>query len=92
MDTMAAWRSDINRILHVFNVRSVGSVQLSLTSLQTELTINTHVMVLDIHRNVMTSQGYTDGLHRSVSLPPPINDSVLTVSQIQTRSAISNTV
>jgi hypothetical protein len=31
-DTLASWRSDLNRILHVFNVRSTGSVRQSLTS------------------------------------------------------------
>lgn len=31
---IAAWRQDINRILHIFNVRSVGSIlQLLITSL-----------------------------------------------------------
>lgn len=31
-EVMAGWRSDLNRILHVFNVRSVGSVRQSLTA------------------------------------------------------------
>ena len=30
-ETIASWRSDLNRILHVFNVRLAGSVRQSLT-------------------------------------------------------------
>ena len=69
-EVMAGWRSDLNRILQVFNVRSVGSGRQSLTAslyFQTELAMNTHVMVLDIHRNVVASQEGPDGQHRSVS-------------------------
>ena len=66
-DAIAAWKLDLNRILHVFNVRSAGSVLLSLTfPFQTELAIDTHVIVLDIHRKVMAGQESTDG-PRSVS-------------------------
>ena len=36
--------------------------------LQIELAINTHVMVLDIHRNVATGQRGTDNQHHSVSV------------------------
>ena len=31
-EMLAAWGSDLNRVLHVFNVRSVGSGQQSLTA------------------------------------------------------------
>ena len=52
-DTIAAWKLDLNRILHVFNVRSAVFTQLSLTvPLQTELAINTHVTVSEMHHNV----------------------------------------
>ena len=69
-DVVAAWRSDLNRILHVFNVRSVGSVPLppSLTSpFQTELAMDTHGMVLDIHRNALAGREGTNVQHHSVS-------------------------
>ena len=69
-EVIAGWRSDLNEILHVFNVRSVGSGRQSLTAslyFQTELAMNTHVMVLDIHRNVVAGQEGPDGQHRSVS-------------------------
>jgi len=67
-EVMAAWRSDLNRVLHVFNVCSVCSVRQSLTApLQTELAINTHIMVADIHRNALTGQEGADGQHHSVN-------------------------
>ena len=70
MEAIATWRSDLNRVLHVFNVRLVGSILLSLTFLlQTELAINTNVVVSNIYRGMVMSQGGTDGLHRSVSAP-----------------------
>ena len=53
-ETIAAWKLDLIRILQVFNVRSAGSVRLSLTaSFQTELALNTHNIVSDIHQNML---------------------------------------
>ena len=70
-DAIAAWRQDLTGVLHVFNVRLVGSVWLSLTaSLQTELAINTHAMVSDLHRNASTSQGGARAQHHSVNTTP----------------------
>ena len=67
-EAIAAWRQDLTRVLHVFNVRSVSSVWLSLiTLLQTELAINTHVMVTDL-RDAVTGQGGTCGQHLSVNM------------------------
>ena len=52
-DTIAAWKLDLNRILHVFNVRSIIFTRLSLTfPSQTELAMNTHVTVSDVHHDV----------------------------------------
>jgi len=49
-DKIAAWTSDLVRILQVFNVRSIVSLWLSLTGhSQTELAINTHVIVSNTH-------------------------------------------
>ena len=72
---IAAWRSDLNRVLHVFNVRSILSLLKSLTiRFQTELALNTHVVVVDthnivsdIHRIVVENQGGTDRGNMSVS-------------------------
>ena len=64
-DKIAAWRAELNRILQIFNVRSVTSPLASLTiGFQTELTIDTnatvsetHNFVTDIHRAIVTQQG-----------------------------------
>lgn len=62
-DTIAAWKQDLNRVLHVFN---------------TELSINTHVMVADLHRRTLTCQEKASREHHlaqtSISAgesPPP---------------------
>ena len=45
-EAIATWKSDLSRVLHIFNVRSAGFVWLLLTvHFQTELAINTHVAV-----------------------------------------------
>ena len=74
-ETIAAWKVDLNRILHVFNVRSTLFAWLSLTgSFQTELAMNTHVTVSDmrydvskIRRDVSEIRGEIRGQVRSVS-------------------------
>jgi len=56
-ETIAAWRLDLMRILQVFNVRHIASLWLSLTlHFQTELVINTQIMVSDIHRTIVKGQ------------------------------------
>jgi len=50
-ETIATWRLDPNRILHIFNVRWIVSVWVSLTvHFQTELAINTHVTAVSVSR------------------------------------------
>ena len=81
-DKVAAWRSDLVRILQIFNVRPIVSVRSLLTMrFQTELTINTHVtvsdtrnmvsdtnnMVSDIHRTIVDGQGGSGGVNLLVS-------------------------
>jgi hypothetical protein len=48
-DQIIAWRQDLVRILHVFNVRSIGSVGNPRTyqPIQTELAIDTNIRVAD---------------------------------------------
>lgn len=73
-ETIAAWKSDLNRILHVFNVRPTISIRLLLTTkFQTELLMNvhhdvanTHTMVYDIHRNMLRYQEGTEDQRRLV--------------------------
>ena len=54
-ETIAGWKSDLNKILLIFNVSSFILVWPSLTvHLQTELAINTNVTVSDIRHDVAT--------------------------------------
>ena len=90
-ETIATWKSDLNRILHVFNVRSVLFTRPSLIiSFQTELAVNTHVLATSTH---VTVSGIRDdvlkireeigGQGRSVSassIRPIGNRRVLTVA------------
>ena len=65
---IAGWYSTLNRILQVFTVRPVILTRLSLIVLfQTELVVGTHVMVSDLHRNVLTSIEDVNSHHRPVS-------------------------
>ena len=67
-EDIAAWKLDLNRILHAFNVRSLPFTRLLLTvPLQTELVINTHVVVSDIHRDVSRVRGEVGSQVHSVS-------------------------
>jgi len=66
-ETIATRKLDLNRILHIFNVRSVITAWLSLTvHLQTELAINTHVIVSDVHHGVVNTHVMVSEIHRSV--------------------------
>ena len=66
--TITGWKSDLNRVLQVFTVRSAFLTQSSLiVPAQTELVMSAHIMVSDLHRNVFTSQEGADSQHPSVS-------------------------
>ena len=66
-ETIVAWKSDLNRILHVFNVSSTAFVWPQLTVFsQTELSINTHVVVSDIHHDVVNTQTIVSDVHQGV--------------------------
>ena len=70
-----AWRSDLNKILQIFNVRPIVFARPLLTMrFQTELTINTNVTVSDTHnmvsgiyRTIVNGQEGGGGANRSVS-------------------------
>ena len=66
--TIAAWRSDLDRILHVFEVRStVHSLPTLLTvHLQTELALHTHVAVSDVRQDVANTHELVSDIHRAV--------------------------
>ena len=79
-ETIAAWRLDLNRILHVFNVRSVDPVPPPLTPpFQTELAINNLIMVADLRRHLLESQEGTDRQHPSVKHLLSVNNRILTI-------------
>lgn len=66
-EKIAAWRLDLNRILHVFNVRSVAASPTFLTAfLQTELAINANATVCDIRHDVANTQILVSDIHRTV--------------------------
>ena len=67
-EKIAAWRLDLNRILHVFNVRSIVSIRRSLTRrFKTELAINTHVTVSETHAIVSELEHDVTSTHIMVS-------------------------
>ena len=67
-DKIAGWRSDLVRVLHVFNVRSIVSVRLLLTQhSQTELAINTHVAVSELGQDVKITRAMVSDIHRNMA-------------------------
>ena len=66
---IAAWGLDLNRILHVFNVSSITFLRQSLVTVrfQTELALNTHVVVSDVRRDVANTCINTTKIHTIVS-------------------------
>ena len=74
-NVIATWKEDLIRVIHVFNVRSADSGRYLLTvPFQTELAISTHIMVTDIHRNVVAGQEESRGRRPSVSHDSPFTN------------------
>jgi hypothetical protein len=112
-ETIAGWKSDLNKILLVFNVRSVVVVWLLLTvHSQTELALNTHTIVSGMDHNVTRVDNNVTKIHAivsnidstvmkireetgsknplvSIAYTMFVIERTLTVTQAQTRSAIS---
>jgi hypothetical protein len=66
-ETIATWKSDLSRILHTFNVRSVVSVwQLLTVRSQTELAINTNVTVSGMRHDVTTTHSIVSEVQHDV--------------------------
>jgi len=79
-EKIAGWKTELNRILLVFNVRLITLASLPLiVSIQTELVVNTHVAVSDIRYDVSKIREEIGGHVRSVSasLTQPINRRML---------------
>jgi len=67
-ETIATWRSDLDSILHVFNVRSVNSAWLLLTvRLQTELAISARTTAFDIRHDVANAYTVDSDARRDIS-------------------------
>ena len=66
--TIAAWRSDLDRILHVFEVHSIIHSLLTLLTvhLQTELALHTHLAVSDVRQGVANTHELVSDIHRAV--------------------------
>ena len=92
-ETIATWRSDLNRILHVFNVRSIPPARPLLTVyFQTELAINTSVVVSGVHRDVLTTQAIVSNIHRNmVEGQEGTDGKIQSVSFISLRASPSRT-
>ena len=66
-ETIATWKLDLSRVLHVFNVRFVVSVWISLTvHSQTELALNTLVVVSDVQHGVVNTHTMVSDIHRNM--------------------------
>jgi len=67
-ETIATWKLNLNRILHVFNVSFFIPVRPLLLTVhsQTELNINTNVVVSDVHHGVVTTHAMVSDIHRSM--------------------------
>ena len=67
-DQIAAWKEDLNRILHVFNVCIFTLPRLTFTDRlsQTELAINTQTLATD-NRNAVGGQEGGNSRHQSGS-------------------------
>jgi len=65
---IASWRLDLNRILHVFDVRSVTPVWTSLTPhSQTESRIDTHATGSDAHQDAANKHTIISDVHHDVT-------------------------
>jgi hypothetical protein len=67
-EKIAAWKSDLTRILHIFSVCSVTSLPTLLTFRpQTELAINAHVVFSDIRRDVTNTRDMVSDIHHTIA-------------------------
>ena len=67
-EKIAAWRVDLEKIVRNFNVRSIVTIWRLLTlDSQTALAINTNVIVSNINRILVESQGGNSSRNLTVS-------------------------
>jgi len=84
-ETIATWRSDLNRIINVFNVRGVTPARPPLTiHSQTELALNTNVAVSDVHLDVINTQSIvSDVRHDVTNVRTVVSNTHVIVSELQ---------
>ena len=87
-ETIAAWRLDLNRILHIFNVRpAIAGWPLLTAHSQTELAINTRLAVSDVHHGVVNTHTMVSAIHRNMlKSQEGTDDQLQLVSDIRTLS------
>ena len=76
-DKIAAWKQDLVRFLHVFNVCSLGSVghlRAQQPSFHTELAIDTNITVTNTHVAVASTHVVVNDTHAVVSAGCPHDD------------------
>ena len=85
-ETIATWKLDLNRILHIFNVCPVIAVWPFLTTHpQTELAINTNTIVSDVHHGIVNTHTMVSDMHRNMlKSREGADDQLLLVSDIRT--------
>ena len=92
-EVIATWKADLDRVLHIFNVRSamsVASAWLLLTvRSQTELAINTHVAVSTIRHEVATTSAIVSDVHHNVVATHTVVSSVQT-DVVNTHTMVSD--
>ena len=100
-ERITTWKSDLGRFLQVFTVRSRVPTWLSLTApFQAELALNTRVAVSDMHHDMLEMRSDMLNIWGDGGQVRPVsansirfadNGRILTVAQVQTRSAASTT-
>jgi len=96
-EAIATWRLDLNRVLHVFNVRFVTSVWPSLTCrFQTELGINAHATTSDIRHDVGNTHAIGSDVHCDIpnadTITPDLHDVSKTHAIVsEVRNGVTNT-
>jgi len=67
-EAIASWKADLNRILHVFAVRSImPSLEFLMTRFQVEFAVTTHVVAIDTNHGVEKTQNKVSDLQKDVS-------------------------
>ena len=85
-EAIPIWKLDLNRVLHIFNVCPDIAIRPSLTTRsQTELAINTNLIVSDVHHGVVNTHTMVSDMHRNMlKSQEGTDDQLRLVSEIRT--------